>query len=268
MNPTRNVDIGDTALPCFEAASGELLVLMHGALGDWRTLAPAAEALSDRARAVSYSQRYFGDARDHGARPFGTQQQAEDLIALLDALGVKHAHVAAWSFGAHSALAAAVQHPERLLSLTLYDPGFPTYVTDKAALDEIAAEGARTFGAIGEAAGRQDWPRAAELLCEASAGEAYAWHPDWAKRIHQENAGTIPLFFTQTPPVAISPDDLRGLKVKTTLGWGENSGSYRICGRAAAALIPNCTAREIAGANHLWPEIDPLGFAQLAAEAL
>src|SRR5690349_1814350 len=162
MSSIRDVHIGDTALPCFEAGRGETLVLMHGALGDWRTLAPVAEALGDRVRAISYSQRYFGAARDDGRKPVGTQQQADDLIALLDAFDLEQAHLAAWSYAAHSALTAAVPHPHRLLSLTLYDPGFPTYVADKATLNEISKDGSRTFGPIMDASARKDWPRAAE----------------------------------------------------------------------------------------------------------
>ena len=36
----QHANIGDTALPYVAAGNGEALVLMHGALGDWRTLAP------------------------------------------------------------------------------------------------------------------------------------------------------------------------------------------------------------------------------------
>lgn len=266
----RHAQIGDTSLPYVEAGAGDPVILMHGALGDWRTFAPVADLLAPRVRAISYTQRHFGEPRDHGAKPFGTAQQAEDLIALLNALGLDRAHVAAWSYAAHPALAAAVAHPHRIASLAVYDPGFPTYVTDPDVLEAMTVDSAKGFGPVMDAVTRQDWPAAAERLCQSSLPPGgYTAHPDHYRRIHADNAATIALLFSQTPPVNITPDDLRGLALPVAVGWGETSPlGYRTVAQAASMLIPDCHAEEIDGAGHLWPEQDAAGFAAFVARAL
>jgi pimeloyl-ACP methyl ester carboxylesterase len=48
-------------------------------------------------------------------------QHADDLAALLDALGVRRAHVLGISYGGEVSQAFALRHPERVLSLVLAD---------------------------------------------------------------------------------------------------------------------------------------------------
>lgn len=271
----KTVELADTTLPRADAGAGEPVVFLHGALGDWRTWRPVLTQLGvfgEGVRAIAYTQRWFGaEPRDHGALPFGTEQQARDLIAVLDALKLEQAHVVAWSFSAHSALAAAVARPDRIASLCLYDLGFPTFVEDAAALAEIGEVSARVFGPVGAAAAEGDWVRAAALLIDGAAGEPgyYERQPETQRAIHRENAATVELLFSQTPPVALTADDLRGLKTPTSIAWGERSGrAYALVSATAATLIPGCGWAEIQDAGHLWPEQDSQGFAQMVAAHL
>ena len=50
---------------------------------------------------------------------------ADDLTAVLEALGVPDAHVVAWSAGSITALALAATHPDRVRTLTLVAPLIP-----------------------------------------------------------------------------------------------------------------------------------------------
>lgn len=264
--------LADVALAADIFGDGPPLLLLHGALGDRRTLAPVAAQLADRWRVVVPTQRYFGQGpRATGSKPFGTGTQAEDLIGMLDALGLAQAHVAAWSFSAHSALAAALAAPGRVRSLFLYEPGFPTFVTDRAAQAEITADGARVFGPVAEAAHAGDWPEAARRMIDAAAGRA-GWfdaEPAERRRVHLDNADTIGLLFTQTPPVPILAEDLAELDLPVTVAWGSDTSSgYRIVSQAAASAIRNARAFELPEAGHLLPEADPARFASLLAAHL
>jgi pimeloyl-ACP methyl ester carboxylesterase len=267
-----SIVLPDVTLAADRSGEGPALLLLHGALGDRRTLGPVAAHLSPRVRAIVPTQRYFGPLpRSVGRKPFGTASQAEDLLAMFDALGLEQAHVVAWSFSAHSALAAAVAEPGRFLSLFLYEPGFPTFVTDPAALAECAADGGRSFGPVAEAAGRGDWGEAARRLIDSAAGQPrwFDAQPASVREIHLDNADTIGLLFTQTPPVPLSGGDLSTLEVPTTIAWGADTAStYRLVSRAAAQAIPGARAVELPGAGHLLPERDPARFAGLVAEHL
>ncbi|WP_198368984.1 alpha/beta fold hydrolase [Roseomonas rosulenta] len=266
------IHLRDVTIAADIVGDGPPLVLLHGALGDRRTLAPVAAHLADRWRVIVPTQRHFGPApRSVGRKPFGTASQAEDLIAMVDVLGLTRAHVVAWSFSAHSALAAALAAPERIRSLLVYEPGFPTFVTDPAARFEISADGARAFGPVVEAAQRGDWAEAARRLIDAAAGEP-GWfdaQPPEVRRIHLDNADTIGLLFTQTPPVPVAAEELARLAVPTTVAWGsDTTATYRLVSQAAAQAIPGARSIAVPSAGHLLPEAAPLRFARLVAAHL
>lgn len=270
MPEVKEAILADTRLPYVETGKGAPVIFLHGALGDWRTWSPVLDAVAPHCRAIAVTQRHFGAApRDHGAVPFGTQQQADDVVAFLDALNLPRAHVVAWSFSAHSALAAALQAPDRIASLCVYDLGFPTFVTAPADLEEIAAAGA-AFAPIAAAAAARQWEAAAALLIDAAASEPgyFARQSPRTRAIHTENAHTVSLLFTQTPPVAISPAQLSALAAPATIAWGERSGVYRTVSRAAARCMPSARAREISAAGHLFPETDSHAFAALVHDHL
>ena len=77
-----------------------------------------AEALSARFRVIRL------DLRGHGlttVRPGDIADMARDALAVLDALGVRHAHVGGLSIGGLVAQSLAAQAPERVSSLILCD---------------------------------------------------------------------------------------------------------------------------------------------------
>ncbi len=69
----------------------------------------------------------FGQARD--LAPYTLSDMAEDALGLLSALGIERAHVVGASMGGFIAQTMAIEHPERLLSLTsmMSSTGEPEY---------------------------------------------------------------------------------------------------------------------------------------------
>lgn len=110
-----------------QAGSGPDVVLIHGLTGDlsiWY-LCRALTELATSHRVTAY------DLRGHGyssAPPtnYTSADQAADLLGLLDALQIERATLVGHSFGAVIAMHAAVIAPERVTSLVLSDPYFPT----------------------------------------------------------------------------------------------------------------------------------------------
>ncbi len=266
----RYADLPDVSLPYVDTGEGAPIVFMHGALGDWRTWRGVLQHIPRSFRAIAYTQRWFGtDPRSHRGASFGTQQQADDLISFLDALALPATHVVAWSLSAHSALAAAVRAPDRILSLRLYDLGFPTFVDAPETLSAIAAYGEATFAPIVDATGRGDRIGAVRAMIDAS-GETghFDQQPQGVREVHLDNGHSIDLVLKQTPPVLISSSDLRNLNAPTSVAWGERSGGHLLVSQAAAALIPRCRGQEIEGANHLWPETAPAAFARFVTSEI
>jgi pimeloyl-ACP methyl ester carboxylesterase len=107
--------------------SGPLIVLQHGLLMDaasWATSGFVA-ALADRFRVACIDSLGHG-LSDKPSDPelYGQRQRAGDIVAVIDALGHRRAHLLGYSMGAWIALAVARHYPERLSALVIggWDP--------------------------------------------------------------------------------------------------------------------------------------------------
>jgi pimeloyl-ACP methyl ester carboxylesterase len=98
---------------------GAPVVLLHPFPFDRRYWAPTVEALAPARRVIAVDARGFGESPPAGA--FAIADLADDLAAVLDALGVATATVVGLSMGGYTALAFAHRHAARLAALVLAD---------------------------------------------------------------------------------------------------------------------------------------------------
>lgn len=101
-------------------SDGPVLLLAHGLATDREMWGDVARLLSRTYRVVRY------DSRGHGASPVGPasftlRDLAQDVIRLLDKLGVERAHFAGLSMGGMVGMALAISDPRRLFSLIVCD---------------------------------------------------------------------------------------------------------------------------------------------------
>lgn len=95
------------------------LLLLAGSLGtDMSMWDPQVQALGDRFRLLRY------DLRGHGsspapAGPYSIADLGDDLLALLDRIGIERANICGLSIGAMAAMWVAAHTPERLQRLVL-----------------------------------------------------------------------------------------------------------------------------------------------------
>jgi 3-oxoadipate enol-lactonase len=78
------------------------------------------KALSAHFRVLQYDCRGQGQS-DHPDGQYSMEQHADDLVGLLDALGIERAHILGISYGGEVAQAFTLNFPERTLSLILAD---------------------------------------------------------------------------------------------------------------------------------------------------
>ncbi|NLU61871.1 alpha/beta hydrolase [Rhodococcus sp. HNM0563] len=120
-NPADGTRIAFSSLP---ARSGDenapALMLVHGsALSSavWRGLGYVA-ALREHYRLLLPDLRGHGRSdTPHDEDAYAMESIVGDLVAVLDAVGVRHVHYLGYSFGARAGLALAVTAPQRLHSL-------------------------------------------------------------------------------------------------------------------------------------------------------
>ena len=75
--------------------------------------------LSSRFKVIVFDNRGMGNT-EAGQRTFTIEQFADDTVGLMDALGIRQAHVLGWSMGALIAEEVALRHPGKMNKLVLY----------------------------------------------------------------------------------------------------------------------------------------------------
>jgi 3-oxoadipate enol-lactonase len=112
------VDVNGARLWYDEAGRGPAVVLLHGGLGDSRLWEPVVPFLAERFRTIRTDLRFFG--RSVGvAAPFSFE---EDVVGVLDELGLERAALVGLSLGGGIAIDVALDHPERLWALAVVAP--------------------------------------------------------------------------------------------------------------------------------------------------
>jgi 2-succinyl-6-hydroxy-2,4-cyclohexadiene-1-carboxylate synthase len=100
--------------------TGVPLVLAHGFGGSRHDWQPVIAALPEDLPLITYDQRGFGDSTGEPGIAFS---HCEDLLALLDHLGIGQVDLCGMSQGGAMALNFALTHPERVRKLVLVSPG-------------------------------------------------------------------------------------------------------------------------------------------------
>lgn len=102
------------------------VVFVHGNVSSSLFYQPTMLALAPDVRALAIDLRGFGGSETlpvDASR--GLSDFADDIISVLDALGVHSAHLVGWSMGGGVVMQLMLDAPERLLSVTLESPVSP-----------------------------------------------------------------------------------------------------------------------------------------------
>jgi len=106
-----------------DIGEGEPVVFVHGSLGDLDTFKPQFQAFAGSYRLLAYSRRFHPpNPSPPGDSAYSALTHAEDLVDLMSELSLDHARVVGLSYGAYTALLAALKYPARIQALVLAEP--------------------------------------------------------------------------------------------------------------------------------------------------
>lgn len=120
---TGTAEVNGASLYYEKRGSGVPVLLLHGFTLDTRMWDSQFESLSRSYQVIRYDMR--GHGKSSGARaadggPFSFSQAA-DVAGLMDALQLDDAHIVGLSMGGYVAYEFAVDHPDRVRTLTVID---------------------------------------------------------------------------------------------------------------------------------------------------
>ncbi|MEI8412134.1 MULTISPECIES: alpha/beta fold hydrolase [unclassified Kribbella] len=115
------------------AGPGVPVVLLHPGVGDSRVWDPVMPRLVERHRVVRYDARGYG----RSALPTSEFSLVEDLLSVLDQLGLEQVVLVGCSMGGDTALSLALNDPARVRALVLLCPGVSGFpMPDEPELDQ------------------------------------------------------------------------------------------------------------------------------------
>jgi pimeloyl-ACP methyl ester carboxylesterase len=103
---------------------GKPLLLLHGWPEYWLTWEPVMRRLTSQFTLIAPDLRGFGDS-DKPSGPFGAQEHAADMLALLTALGIERAGVVGHDVGGAVMQPLARNAPDRIAGLFFFDFVYP-----------------------------------------------------------------------------------------------------------------------------------------------
>lgn len=108
-----------------EVGSGNTLIFVHEFAGDHRGWEPQLRFFSRRYRCVAFNARGYppSDVPEDTAK-YSQERARDDVIAVLDHLGVERAHVVGLSMGGFATLHVGLAHPHRARSLVIAGCGY------------------------------------------------------------------------------------------------------------------------------------------------
>lgn len=116
----KKVLVGDVEIGYRTFGEGYPLIMVMGyglTMDYWQS--QVIKSLSEHYKVILFDNRGMGYTSS-SEKPFTIEQFADDAAGLLDALGIKEAHVLGWSMGTNISLELTLRHPDKVNKLILY----------------------------------------------------------------------------------------------------------------------------------------------------
>ncbi|MGH7646003.1 MAG: alpha/beta fold hydrolase [Gemmatimonadales bacterium] len=262
---TKRMTVNGVTMKYVEQGRGEVVLFIPGGMSDLRTYDSSRAAVARGYRFVSPTLRYFGpDPWPDDGKSFSMATHVGDLAAFVRQLNAGPVHVVGWSYSGSLAILLAVQHPELVRSLFVYEQSnLSSWVADPAAVNAAAASRKTTFGPAVVASKGGDQGGAVRIIMNGVNGGPGTFDalPEATRTMHLENARAVPLFFAAPPPPALSCAQLGALKMPVVMGVGELSPVFfQLPAKAASQCIPGSNLLVVPGGRHHWPVTAPGDF--------
>jgi pimeloyl-ACP methyl ester carboxylesterase len=263
---------GGVQLHAVRAGSGDPLVFIHGAMGDWRSWAPQWEAFTARFDCISYSRRYsYPNDNAMPSPDHGAFHEAQDLVQLLDALHIPRAILVGSSYGGFTALALAVTQPQRVRALVCIEPPMMKYA-DLSPQGHAEAQKFRTqVIAPALAAFRAgDDVRASHIMTSGIGGAGAPLPSGAAMQRRLQNMRAMRMLALSSDEFPwISPGQLAALEMPLLLLSGcDTPAVHAAIFSNLCAHLPQACQQRVAGAGHSVTRDQPEVFNRLALDFL
>ena len=207
-----------------EAGAGTAVVFVHEFAGDARSWEPQLRHFSRRYRCIAYNARGYPPSEvPEDVERYSQARACDDIRSVLDALGLKRAHIVGLSMGGFATLHFGISYPRRALSLTIAGGGYgahPAQYTQFQKDSRANAEALRRDGMAKFAATYGHGPTRVQFQNKDSRGFA-----EYARQLSEHSVpGSINTFLgvqARRPSLYDLTGDMARIEVPTLIMAGD-----------------------------------------------
>lgn len=272
LNPVAWALPNGVQLHTVREGQGTPLIFIHGAMGDWRSWGAQWAAFTPRFDCISYSRRYsFPNHNPMPSPDHGALHEAQDLQLLMDAMGIEQAVLLGSSYGAFTALALAVQSPERVQAVVGVEPPMMKYAHRTPKGQAIAEAFRRNVIEPANAAFRAgEDERAAQIMTGGINGGRSAVNTGTAMERRLQNLRAMKMLALSSDEFPLlSPEQLGGLSMPVLLLAGRQTQPvHQAIFENVCTVMPQARHGWVDGAGHGVTREQPDTFNRLALDFL
>ena len=252
-----------------EVGRGLPILFVHEFAGDHRSWGSQLRYFSRSHHCVAFNARGYppSDVPSDGER-YSQEIAREDVVAVMDHLGIAQAHIVGHSMGAYTALHLGIHDPQRCLSLTAASCGWGSNPATRAESAGLAEEISRMFREAGIAT-------AAEKYANFTMRHAHkAKDPrGWAEFVHwlgehsaEGMALTMLHLQLRRPTLWDMTEGLKSLRIPLLVIVGDEDDQCLDGSLFLKRTVPSAALQVVPRAGHTLPSEEPAVFNAVLAE--
>lgn len=256
-----------------QAGQGVPLVFVHGGMGDWSSWAPQWETFTPHFRCITYSRRFSSpNSNALNSSTHSVLEEAQDLLRLLDRWCDEPAMLVGTSYGAYTALQAALVEPRRVRALAITEPPVLPFAEEVQGGQDARRQFERDVLNPATEAFQQGEPeRAVRLLTDGINGQGpgEAGTPEGRTRRLRNAAAMRALCLSSDAYPALDRDALRALRMPILLTHGDRTQAiHRSTTQALSRYLPRARVVEVPDSGHGVHRDNPAFFNDLVLRFL
>ena len=265
-------NVNGTTLAGEEHGTGEPLILVHGAVGDFRTWENVVAAFATHFRVITYSRRWHhpNPAPTNG-EPYTPDGHAADLDALIAACGGGPVRLLGHSYGAAICAGLAAERPELVRCLVLAEPSlFGMALSNPIGAVAMAQTAAATMHVVPLLRKGERERALREFLNSVIGKEGYARLSERVLQVMFDNVNTLePMLNGMSAGLSFTGKQAARINAPTLLVEGEHTTTlFRTTMKALAHTVPKAQRAVIPKVGHGLHLEDPDAFCRVALEFL
>jgi pimeloyl-ACP methyl ester carboxylesterase len=136
QNPAYRTQLNDISLYYELYGQGEPVLVLHGGTAFVETMHAQIRHLASRYTVIAPDLRGHGRSSD-GSSPLSYDHMADDMVRLMDSLGIQNAHIVGYSDGGIIGLNMAFRYPNRVKKLAMISANFTVDGIEPGSLELI-----------------------------------------------------------------------------------------------------------------------------------